>query len=66
MQEPNENDLMKSALDKAIAFAGSQTALASLCKVTPQAVQQWVKQGRVSRKNAKLVSRATGVPLNDL
>ncbi len=66
MQNQTENNSMRAALASAIAIAGSQTALAEMVKVTPQAVQQWVKQGRVSRKSAKLVSRATGVSLNDL
>lgn len=66
MHEIQEKELMKLSLEKAISIAGGQTALAGLVDVTPQAVQQWVKQGHVSRKSAKPVSRATGVPLEDL
>ncbi|MBY0499317.1 MAG: helix-turn-helix domain-containing protein [Nitrosomonas sp.] len=62
----NENQLMKQSLERAISVAGSQTALAQLVGVTPQAVQQWVKRGRVSRKSAKAVSNKTGISLHDL
>lgn len=66
MSNVNEKELMKNALDRAITIAGSQSALARLIDVRPQAVNQWVKQGYVSRKNAKEVARATGVSLDDL
>lgn len=57
---------MKESLDKAINIAGSQSALARMINVKPQAVNQWVKQGFVSRKSAKKVSRAVGIPLEQL
>ncbi|MBY0475441.1 MAG: helix-turn-helix domain-containing protein [Nitrosomonas sp.] len=57
---------MRKSLEKAIEIAGGQTALANLIDITPQAVQQWVKRGHVSRKSAKPVSRATGIPLENL
>lgn len=66
MQNIQEKELMKSSLQKALEIAGGQTALGNLVDVTPQAVQQWVKQGYVSRKSAKRVAKATGVPLEDL
>lgn len=62
----DEKELMKQALNKALSIAGGQTALAKIAKVKPQAVQQWVKQGYVSRRSAKIVSRGTGVPLEEL
>ena len=62
----NEKELMKQALNKALSIAGGQTALAKIAKVRPQAVNQWVKQGRVSRRSVKIVSRGTGVPLEEL
>lgn len=36
---------METGIQKAVRLAGSQTALASRLKVTPQAVQKWVSQG---------------------
>lgn len=62
----DEKLVMKQALDEAIVKAGSQSALAKLVGVKPQAVQQWVKQGFVSRKSAKVVSSRTGVSLDRL
>lgn len=62
----DEKLVMKQALDEAIVKAGSQSALAKLVGVRPQAVQQWVKQGFVSRKSAKAVSSKTGVSLDRL
>lgn len=40
---------------------GSQSALARAVKVSPQAVQQWVKAGRVSHKKVIETERASGV-----
>lgn len=57
---------MKESLDKAISIAGGQSALARMVGVKPQAVQQWVKQGYVSRKSMKKVSRSVGIPLEQL
>lgn len=62
----NEKELMKQALNKALSIAGGQTALAKIAKVRPQAVNQWVRQGHVSRRSAKVVSKGTGVPLEEL
>lgn len=36
---------METGIKKAVELAGSQTALAELLGVTPQAVQKWVAQG---------------------
>ena len=39
---------METGIDKAIRIAGSQTALANLLGLTPQAVQKWKSAGVVS------------------
>lgn len=57
---------MKESLLRAIKIAGNQSALARMVGVKPQAVQQWVKQGYVSRKNARNVSKAVGIPLEHI
>lgn len=36
---------MEIGIEKAVRLAGSQTALAKLIGVSPQAVQKWVEQG---------------------
>lgn len=66
MLKQTEKEVMRASLQRALHIAGGQTALGKLVEVTPQAVQQWVRQGHVSRKSAKRVSAATGVPLEDL
>jgi len=66
MNAVDEKLMMKQALDEAITLAGNQTALAKLVGVKPQAVQQWVKQGCVSRRSAKAVASKTGVSLERL
>lgn len=38
---------METGIAKAIRFAGSQTALGALLKLTPQAIQKWASQGLV-------------------
>ena len=46
----------------ALEAAGlSQTELASLISVTPQAVNQWVRTGRVPAERCMAVEQATGV-----
>lgn len=46
---------METGIDTAIRLAGSQTALASIAGVTPQAVQKWAKQGVVPPERCRLV-----------
>lgn len=38
-------------------------ALAEVCKVTPQAVYEWRKTGRVAKKYLELIAAQTGQPL---
>lgn len=59
--EINHKEMMREALFEAITKAGNQSALSRICGVTPQAVQQWVAQGKVSRANVKNVADGTGV-----
>lgn len=55
-----------SSIEKAVQVSGSQSALARSVNVTPQAVQQWVKSGRVSHKKVIAVEAATGVSREEL
>lgn len=57
---------MKSAVKRAISKAGSQSELARLVGVTPQAVQQWEAANRVSVRKALDVEKATGISRHDL
>lgn len=57
---------MESPIEKAVRIAGSQSALARMVDVTPQAVQQWVVSRRVSHKKVIEVERFTGVPRQEL
>lgn len=55
-----------TALDAAITKLGGQVALASLCGVTPQAVNQWVQQGRPPAKRVLSIEAASGVSRHEL
>lgn len=48
------------------AIGGSQSELARLLGVRPQAVQQWVKSGRVPPRRARAVAELTGIALHEL
>lgn len=41
-------------------------ALATLCKVTPQRVNQWVQKGKVPPKYVLVIEAATGVSRHKL
>lgn len=49
---------MENGIQKAVRLAGSQSALARLCKLTPQAVQKWVDQGYVPSERCREVESA--------
>lgn len=49
---------METGIQKAVRLAGSQTALARLSGVTPQAVQKWVTQGYVPSERCRQVETA--------
>lgn len=55
-----------TAIDEAVGIAGSQSALARGVNVSPQAVQQWVANGRVSRDKVLEVASFTGISLTRL
>jgi DNA-binding transcriptional regulator YdaS (Cro superfamily) len=57
---------METAVERAVRLAGGQSALARAVGVTPQAVQQWVTQGRISYRKVIDVERVTGVPRYEL
>ncbi len=66
MEQIRNQELEKKSLFMAIEKAGSQSALARLAEVSPQAIQQWVTAGRVSYKKVKIVSAKTGVEQSNL
>lgn len=53
-------------LDRAINAVGSQVAIATLCEVTPQAVNQWVKKGKAPPEHVLTIEAATGVSRHEL
>lgn len=55
-----------SALATAIERVGSQVALASACKVTPQAVNQWMGKGKPPADKVLAIEAATGVSRHQL
>lgn len=59
---------MTTHISMAIRLAGSQTALASACRVTQAAVSKWAHGGVVSAANARAIERATNgaVTVHDL
>ena len=51
--------------DQVIEKVGSQTALAELCKVSPQAITKWRKSG-IPPKQCRTIEAATGIPAAEL
>lgn len=58
--------MKKTAIQRAVAIAGSQSALARLIGVTPQRVQQMVDDGKASHNRVIAIERATGITRNEL
>lgn len=50
------------AFDAVCERAGSQSALATLCEVTPQAVSKWARSRRIPPEHCKLIEAQLGVP----
>ena len=50
---------MKTPIQKSIQIVGSMAALARLCGVRNQAVQRWVKFGRIPAERVLAVEAAT-------
>jgi DNA-binding transcriptional regulator YdaS (Cro superfamily) len=57
-----------SPIQAAIKYAGGQTAVARICGVTPQAVNKWLKKGRVPSEQCLKIELAidSKVSCNDL
>ena len=51
---------LKDALDGSV----TQSAIATACNVSQQAVSLWINQGKVPAKRAKRFHEATGIPLH--
>lgn len=49
---------METGIEKAVRIAGSQTALAQLLGLTPQAVQKWVGRGKPPVERCKDIETA--------
>lgn len=58
--------MKQTAIHRASAIAGGQSALARSLKVTPQAVQKMCATGRVPAERVLDIERLTGVPRNEL
>ena len=56
----------KSPIERAVAAVGSQAALARALKITPSAISQWVRDGRVPLTRVREVARISGVPAAEL
>jgi DNA-binding transcriptional regulator YdaS (Cro superfamily) len=50
---------MRTPIQKAVAVIGSQSALARLCGVKPQAVQKWVATGRPPAERVLQIEQVT-------
>lgn len=59
---------METGIKKAVRIAGGQSALAAKVGVRPQAVQQWVVEGKVPPRRCASVASAIGhqVSLHEL
>ena len=58
--------MTSAAIEKACKAAGSQSALARLLDLSPQAVQHWCATGRVPAERVIEVERASGVSRHEL
>lgn len=55
-----------SGLSRAVDAAGSQTALAKLLQVSPQAVSAWIARGYAPPSRLREIEASTGVALREL
>lgn len=58
--------MKQTAIQKAAALAGGQSALARALRVTPQAVQKMCASGRVPAERVLDIEKLTGVSRSDL
>ena len=56
----------QSPIERAVAAVGSQAALARALNISPPAVWQWVRDGRVPPYRVREVARISGVPAAEL
>ncbi len=47
--------ISETGIERVVRLAGSQTALARILRVTPQAVQKWVAQGFVTSEHCRTI-----------
>jgi DNA-binding transcriptional regulator YdaS (Cro superfamily) len=47
--------ITETGIERVVRLAGSQTALARILRVTPQAVQKWVAQGFVTSEHCRTI-----------
>jgi DNA-binding transcriptional regulator YdaS (Cro superfamily) len=67
MSPSSDSAAMAKALKRALAIAGSQEALATICRVTQPAVSKWLAKGQpLPAELVLLVERETGVPKEEL
>lgn len=57
---------MREAFLLAVERIGGQAALAAICKVTPQAVNQWARRGRPPADQVLVIEAASGVSRYEL
>lgn len=57
---------MARALEKAVKIAGNASLLGERIGVSPQAVNQWLKRGRVPVERVLIVESMTGVARHEL
>ena len=48
-------ETFQTGIERVVTLAGSQTALARILGVTPQAVQKWVAQGLVPHEHCRAI-----------
>lgn len=56
----------QSPIQRAVAAVGSQAALARAIGISPPAVSQWIKDGRIPPSRVREVARISGVPAAEL
>ncbi len=61
-----EVGMEQTAIQKAVALAGGQSALARSLSVTPQAVQKMCASGRVPAERVLDIEKLTGVSRSEL
>lgn len=55
-----------NGIEKAVAYAGTQAALARLIGRNPQEINVWMKSGKPPEKHCRKIKKSTSVSLHDL